>query len=192
MTACGSDETADAGYTDRTQLVIPMPEEIAESTSYSYKKIGDVEYEITLYDKVHNEVYSAVYPEVSWVKMITDTVCEIGVSVGSPARYTFYFDTETAEMSDTYYNAKLFGDRYIAYMEDDVNGADIYTLILTDIFKRGILHQEVVRDFSFSVIADPMSVITSVEMIDDKTIRLKYFESENMTGVSEIIELELK
>lgn len=116
MTACGSDETADAGYTDRTQLVIPMPEEIAESTSYSYTKIGDVEYEITLYDKVHNEVCSGVYSEVSWVKMITDT----------------------------------------------------YTLILTDIFKKGILHQEIVRDFSFRVIADSMSVVTSVEMIDEK------------------------
>ena len=180
--------------TDKTQLEIPMPEEIAESTSYSYTKIGDVEYEITLYDKVHNEVYSEVYPEVSWVKKITDNVCEIGESFGSPVRYTFYFDTETAEISDTYYNAKLFGDRYIAYMEKDVkdvNGADIYTLILTDIFKNGILHQEIVRDFSFSVIADPMSVITSVEMIDDKTIRLEYFEGEDMTDVSEIIELKL-
>ena len=177
--------------TDKPRLGIPMPEEIAESTSYSYTKIGDVEYEITLYDKVHNEVFSEVYPEVSWVKKITDNVCEIGVSFGSPVRYTFYFDTETAEMSNVYFNAKLFGDRYIAYMEDDVNGADTYTLILTDIFERGILHQEIVRDFSFNVIADPMSVITSVEMIDDKTIRLKYFEGEDMTDVSEIIELEL-
>lgn len=77
-------------------------------------------------------------------------------------------------------------------MEDDVNGADTYTLILTDIFERGILHQEIVRDFSFSVIADPMSVISSVEMIDDKSIRLKYFEGEDMSYVSEIIELELQ
>ena len=178
--------------TDKTQLDVPMPEEIAESTSYSYTKIGDDEYEITLYDKVHNEIYSVVYPRKSWVRKVTDTVYEIGVSFGSPVKYTFYFDTETAEISDTYYNAKLFGDRYIAYMEDDVNGADTYTLILTDIFQKGSLHQEIVRDFSFSVIADPMSVISSVEMIDDKSIRLKYFEGEDMSYVSEIIELELQ
>lgn len=158
------------------------------------EQTGENEYEITLYDKEHNLVFSEVYSYMRmppWVKMITDTVWEIGISVGSPARYTFYFDTETAEISDTFFNAKLFGDKYIAYMENDMDGAGTRTLTLTDIFCDGILHQEIVRDFS-ALVADPMSTVTNIEMIGDKTIRLEYFEGEEMTQVSETIELALR
>lgn len=156
------------------------------------EKIGEDEYKITLYDKSYNEVYSQVYSDMRvppWVEMITDAVWEIGISVGSPARYTFYFNTQTAEISDTYFNAVLFGDRYIAYMEDDVIGADTITLTLTDIFKEDILHQEIVRDFS--ILADPMSAVKNVEMIDAETIRLEYYEGKEMTAVSETVALEL-
>ena len=155
----------------------------------TYEIIGEDECEITLYNKEHVEVFSGVYPlHHSWVEAISGNVLEIGLSTGSPARYTFYFDTETAEMSDVFFNAKVFGDKYIAYMDDDVIGADEIALTLTDIFERGILHQEVVRDFS--VCADPMSAVHSVEMIDDNNIRLEYCKGEDYTTVSEIIELE--
>ena len=155
----------------------------------SYEIIGEDECEITLYNKEHVKVYSEVCPlHHSWVEAISGNILEIGISVGSPARYTFYFDTETAEISDTYFNAKVFGDKYIAYMDSDVIGADEITLTLTDIFEKGILHQEVVRDFS--VCADPMSAVYRVEMVDDNSIRLEYCEGEDYTTVSEIIELE--
>ena len=155
----------------------------------SYEIIGEDECEITLYNKEHVKVYSEVCPlHHSWVEAISGNILEIGISVGSPARYTFYFDTETAEISDTYFNAKVFGDQYIAYMDSDVIGADEITLTLTDIFEKGILHQEVVRDFS--VCADPMSAVYRVEMVDDNSIRLEYCEGEDYTTVSEIIELE--
>lgn len=65
---------------------------------------------------------------------------------------------------------------------------DEITLTLTDIFDKGILHQEVMRDFT--VCADPMSAILSVEMIDDTNIRLEYWEGTDYTKVSETIELE--
>lgn len=157
----------------------------------SIEQIGDKEYRVTLYDKNHNEVFSEVYSYMRmppWFTMISGNIWEIGISVGSPARYTFYFDTETAEISDIYFNAKVFGDKYIAYMDSDVIGADEITLTLTDIFEKGILHQEVVRDFS--VCADPMSAVYSVEMIDDNSIRLEYCAGEDYTTVSETIELE--
>ena len=155
----------------------------------SYEIIGEDECEIALYNKEHVKVYSGVYPlHHSWVKAISGNTLEIGISVGSPARYTFYFDTETAEISDIYFNGKVFGDKYIAYMDSDVIGADEITLTLTDIFEKGILHQEVVRDFS--VCADPMSAVYRVEMVDDNSIRLEYCEGEDYTTVSETIELE--
>ena len=157
----------------------------------SIEQIGDKEYRVTLYDKNHNEIFSEDYSYMRmppWFTMVSDNIWEIGISVGSPARYTFYFDTETAEISDTYFNAKVFGDKYIAYMDSDVIGADEITLTLTDIFEKGILHQEVVRDFS--VCADPMSAVYRVEMVDENSIRLEYCEGEDYTTVSEIIELE--
>lgn len=154
----------------------------------SIEQIGEEEYKVTLYDKDHNEVFSEVYSKSPWFTMISDNIWEIGISVGTNATYTFYFDTETAEISDTYFNPRVFGDKYIAYMEADVIGADEITLTLSDIFKKGILHQEIVRDFS--ICADPMSVIMSVEMIDDMNIRLEYLEGIDHTTVSETIELE--
>ena len=156
----------------------------------SIEQIGDKEYRVILYDKNHNEVFSEDYSYMRmppWFTMITDNIWEIGISVGSPARYTFYFDTETAEISNIYFNAKVFGDKYIAYMDFDVISADEITLTLTDIFDKGILHQEVMRNFT--VCADPMSAILSVEMIDDTNIRLEYWKGTDYTKVSETIEL---
>lgn len=74
-----------------------------ENGQGSIEQIGDKEYRVTLYDKNHNEVFSEDYSYMRmppWFTMITDNIWEIGISVGSPARYTFYFDTETAEISD--------------------------------------------------------------------------------------------
>ena len=99
----------------------------------SYEIIGEDECEITLYNKDHEKVYSEVYPfrePEPWVEAISDDILAINISFGSNARYTFYFDTETAEISDTYFNAKVFGDKYIAYMDSDVIGADEITLTL--------------------------------------------------------------
>lgn len=151
-----------------------------------FEKIGEDEYEITLYDKERKKVDSTIYPyrEPS-VEAITESVLEINYSVGSPARYTYYFDMETAEISDTFFNSILFGDKYIAYMAHD--DSEI-TLILIDIFKKEILYQEIRRNFSR--FADYMGAVISIEMIDEQNIRLEYYEGEEMTIVSEIIALE--
>ena len=63
-------------------------------------------------------------------------------------------------ISDTYFNAKVFGDKYIAYMDFEV------------------------------ISADPMSAILCVEMIDDTNIRLEYLEGTDYSYVPETIELE--
>lgn len=113
---------------------------------------------------------------------------EINFSVGSPARYTFYFDMEKARISDTFFNSIFFGDQYIAYMA--IEDEDEITLILTDLFKEQILYQEIIRDFS--LFADYMGAVNGIEMIDEQNIRLEYYEGTNMTIVSEIIALNLE
>ena len=113
-------------------------------------------YELILYDKEKREVFSMVYSKEPWVCEVAEGVFEIGVSTGSPARYTFYFRREDGKMSSGFFNAKLFGGRYIAYRSWDSGQWDA-PLILTDIFEEGILYQEIYRDFS--VTSDPMSMV---------------------------------
>ena len=147
-------------------------------------------YQLTLYDKEHNEILSESYPESMWIDRVSEEedVLEIGVSVGNPDNYTYYFNTETAEISDTFFNAILVGDKYIAYVEEDAVGAEERTLILSDIFKEGILYQEITRDFSRTT--EPMSAIISIEMIDSENIMLQYYKGEEFTIESEIIGIQ--
>ncbi len=151
-------------------------------------------YQLTLYDKEHNEILSEPYPESMWIDGVSEDVLEIGISVGNPAKHTYYFNKETAQISDTFYNAIVVGDKYIAYMEDDAYIADDAsdreerTLILSDVFKEGILYQEITRDFSKT--AEPMSAVISIEMIDDETVRLEYYQGEDYTVECEDISIK--
>lgn len=232
VTACGSENMTDAGYTeigkeeaediehaetyisreeyaynaaDEETTEFDEQKELTDSEKYFREKqehISDIsngqctlekteenEYTITLYDKEHAEVDSIVYLyREPWVEAVTDTLLEINFSVGSPARYTFYFDMEKARISGTFFNSILFGDQYIAYMA--IEDEDEITLILTDLFKEQILYQEIIRDFS--LFADYMGAVIGIEMIDEQNIRLEYYEGADMTIVSEIIALELE
>ena len=147
-------------------------------------------YTVRLYGKEGQEIYSLFYPREPWIAVITDTVWQIGINVNGTAKYVFYYDTETAELSDTYLNSILFGDKYVAYMKDDTTDTENATLILTDLFQEGILYQEITRDFS--IMADSTSAVISVEMIDDSSIRLEYYNGDEMGIVSEIIELNIE
>lgn len=144
-------------------------------------------YELILYDKERKEVFFMVYPKEPWVSEIAEGVFEIGFSTGSPARNTFYFRREDGRTSNGFFNAKLFGGKYIAYRSWDSGQWDD-PLILTDIFEEGILYQEIYRDFS--VTADPMSSIRNVELADEEHVMLEYCVGEDYTVVSEVVEIE--
>ena len=113
---------------------------------------------------------------------------EIGFSVGSPARYTFYFRKEDGKISDTFFNARVVGEKYIAHRP--LLGDRWYNapLILTDIFEEGILYQEIYKDFS--VTADLMSAVYSIELIDEEHIMLEYCMGEDYTVVKDVVEIE--
>lgn len=82
------------------------------------------------------------------------------------------------------------GTNILHIMKDDSIDAENAILILTDLFQKGYLYQEITRDFS--IMTDPMSAVISVEMIDDSSIRLEYYKGDEMEIVSEIIELNIK
>ncbi len=174
---------------NKTDTVLLQEEEMESSVcneQFSMQETLDG-YEIILYDKEGEKVYSEVYPEKSWVKEVSEGILEIGVSVGSPARYTFYFRKEDGAISDTFYNAKLFGEQYIAHRPVS-NYLEGNPLILTDIFEEGILYQEIYRDFSET--ADPMSAIHDIELEDETHVRLEYCEGKAYTDVNEVVEIQ--
>ncbi len=150
---------------------------------FTYEEIKDGN-KITLYDKLGNVVYSVdyQYPTISWVKELTSDILEIGVSFGSPARYVFYFNKENAQMSDTYFNEILIDNQYVAYMEDN------HTLILTDLFKEGIVYKKIVREFS--VDANPIWSIINIELMDEEHILLEYYKGVQRQEEIEVITLE--
>lgn len=141
------------------------------------KEVSDG-YELILYSKSKDVVFSGIYPREPGINKIEENIVEISISTGSPARYVFYFDIENSEISDVFFNPIQFENEYIAYMEDG-------KLILTDIFKRDKLYKEIVRDFTKT--ANPMSTIVNIKLIDNENIILEYYIGEDYTQVSETI-----
>lgn len=135
-------------------------------------------YQLTLYSNAEEEILSEIYPKEPIVTPITGNLLQISISVGSPATYIYYADTETARISETFFNPIYLGDGNIAYWGND-------GLILKDIFDEGLFYQEIKRDFSEC--ADPIGAIITVALLDNDYIALIYYEGEDFTEKSEII-----
>lgn len=135
-------------------------------------------YEVVLFGKWNEEIFSEIYPKEPGIANITDDILEISVSTGNPSRYVFYFDQKTSRISDTFFNPILFDNKYVAYMEND-------RLVLTDIFGEGTLYKEILRDFS--KMANPVSAVISIERMESGDILLRYYAEEDMGIVSETI-----
>lgn len=136
-------------------------------------------YEVVLYGKRNEEYFSIVYPKEPEIISIADDILEISVSTGSPSRYTFYFDSKSVKISETFFNPMLIDNKYVAYMEND-------RLILVDIFREGILYEEIVRDFS--KMADSISAVISIELLENGDFFLKYYKGDEMQIITEKIE----
>lgn len=126
-------------------------------------------------------VVQEIYPKEPGISRVTEDILEISISVGSPARYVFYFNTKNSNISETYFNPIIVGDNYVAYME---NGE----LILRDIFCEDLMKMRIVRDFSQT--ADPMSAVMQIEVVGDENIMLTYLKGADYEEVSEKIKIE--
>lgn len=135
-------------------------------------------YQLTIYSNADEEILSEVYPKEPTVKPVTENLLQVSISVGSPATYIYYVDTEKGKVSETFFNPIYLEDGNIAYWGND-------GLILKDIFDEGLFYQEIKRDFSEC--ADPIGAIITVELLDNGYIALVYYEGEDFTEKSEII-----
>lgn len=156
--------------------------EAKSDSRYSCVAVEDG-FEITFYSGTNQIIFSECYPVEPAISQVTENIFEIRISVGSPAAYVSYFDTENAEESETFFNPLLIGGRYVAYMEDG-------ELILKDIFHKDLLYMTISRDFTKT--ADPVSAIIAIEMQDEGTITLSYYRGENYEETSEILEVVIE
>lgn len=69
---------------------------------YSLTEIEDGEYEVTLYDKENKVVHTETFTKLPWISEMTDNILQIGLSLGSPAPYIYYYDKERAVVSPCY------------------------------------------------------------------------------------------
>ena len=133
------------------------------------------------YKEPKEDIFSECYPKEPTVRQVTDNVFEVRMSVGSSATYVFYVDAVHAEKSVTFFNPLLFGERYVAHMEDG-------ELILRDVFDDDSLCMTISRDFTKT--ANPMSAIIAIEMQDKNKIMLSYYKGDNREETSEIVYID--
>lgn len=63
--------------------------------------------ELVLYDRQNHKTEKIPVTEKTSVTQLTDTIYEIVQSVGSPARYVFYYDIQNGRLSEVFFNPIL-------------------------------------------------------------------------------------
>jgi len=155
---------------------------------YSLIEIKDGEYEVTLYDKENKVVHTETFTKLPWVSEMTDDILQIGLSLGSPAPYIYYYDKERAIVSTCYPDSFYLKDNYVAYMRD------VSTLIVTDIFEDNELYMEISRNFSDSRNLGGLYLaikdITWITLTGRDVLVLEYHEGEDRELLTEVIPIE--
>ena len=155
---------------------------------YSLIEMENGEYEVTLYDKGNKVVHTETFTKVPWVSEMTDNILQIGMSLGSPAPYIYYYDKERAIVSTCYPDSFYLKDNYVAYMRD------VSTLVVTDIFEDNELYMEISRNFSDSRHLGGLYLaikdITWITLKGRDVLVLEYHEGEDRELQTEVIPIE--
>ena len=106
--------------------------------------VDDDEYIVSLYDKKGRKIEEIVFPKKPNIKELGNDLIEIEIVLGNPVSYIFYFNQKTLQISSTFFNSVQMEGKYVAYIDGS-------RLIVQDIFSEGILHEEIVRDFSVAI-----------------------------------------
>lgn len=155
---------------------------------YSLMETEDGEYEVTLYDKENKVVHTETFTKLPWISEMTDNILQIGLSLGSPAPYIYYYDKERAIVSTCYPDSFYLKDNYVAYMRD------VSTLIVTDIFEDDELYMEISRNFSDSQNLGGLYLaikdITWITLKGRDVLILEYHEGEDRELLTEVIPIQ--
>lgn len=137
-------------------------------------------YEIVLYDK-KNDVIKIIYTSKKpGINNLKDDIWEISESIGSPAKYVFYYDLQSCKISNVFFNPILIENKYVSYFD---NGK----LIISDLFDEKVFYKSIARDFTKT--ANPGSAIISIALFDEENLMIEYYKGKEYEEVAEIISL---
>lgn len=148
---------------------------------YEITSDNEDNYIITLYDINKNIIDEFSLPKEPYIGVLESNILQISISCGSPCNYTYFYNTETSDISDVYFNISLAEKGKVLYMGDR-------KFIISDIFDKTKYYKEIIRDFS--PVAAECNDITEVKFLDDNTLLMNYLVGENFEIKQEIIELE--
>ena len=121
------------------------------------------------------------------MREIGEELLEVSIRVGERGNKlrkqdegNFYFHKKTLQMSNIYFNSIVFSEKYVYYMKDN-------KLIIHDIFLEGILHEEIVRDFS--LVEDPVSDVHTFSCSNQDFLIFRYAKGEDKGNIREILEI---
>ena len=146
---------------------------------YTCEKDDD-EYVVSLYDKKGRKIEEIVFPKMPNIKELGNDLIEIEIVLGNPVSYIFYFNQKTLQISSTFFNSVQMEGKYVAYIDGS-------RLIVQDIFSEGILHEEIVRDFS--VAANPLMDVELIEKGNKEFIHFQYVGGKDYQIIEELLEI---
>lgn len=151
---------------------------VDENVSISHIENG--EYILTLHNNEGVLIEEMAVPVEPTTEKMDKDLYQITISLGSPNRYVYFFNSELGIISETYYNPILVNSQKVGYFKDN------RTLMISDLFSKEMYYKEISRDFSPT--AEPSSVIISAEIIKDK-LHITYWEGKSFVEREEIIDL---
>lgn len=138
------------------------------------------DYKLTLYNKNKEVIKDIKYDRYPYVNIVDNNILGVMVSFGSPDNVTFYYNTETGDISQGYENVKLAEEGKVIYMVKD-------KLIISDIFDKNKYYKEIVRNFSPA--AASCYVLKEAKFVKTNMLFITYFVGENYDERSETIDL---
>jgi hypothetical protein len=148
---------------------------------YEVIKVGDYDYRVYLFDSDHRTMRELKYPKRPYIKMATDNIIEIVLSVGSPLNYTEYYDVSLNRLSDPFTNVLQFGNHKVIFAKKG-------SLVVSDIFDKNIYYKEIVRDFFPTAV--PSLAILEVKWEGRDQLMVRYWEGPNKVEKVEVIQLD--
>ncbi|MCI9140889.1 MAG: hypothetical protein HFI78_14825 [Lachnospiraceae bacterium] len=137
-------------------------------------------YLITLYNEDGKEIEELLFAEKPEVKEIGGELLEVSIRTGEHDRETFYFHKKMLQKSYVYVNPTILLEKYIYYMKDN-------KLLVHDIFLEGMLHEEVIRDFSMT--EDPISYVHILSCSNETFLIFRYKKGKEEEDIREVLKI---
>ncbi len=153
---------------------------IYENEYCSAIRHNDNTYTVYLYDSKKNIVFKQILLKEPFFEEFDNGIVMIGVSLGSPLNYKYFYDGKNNKISNTYENLIAIIESKVIYMQGEY-------LIISDMFDESVYYKEIHREWAKT--AEPSTAVISVQLLDTNQVELIYYVGYDFVEVKEIIDL---